>query len=58
MDASFLASVDGLPTNELRAGVNGELDGRTLSKNSLVFQTNRQIGFIVSLLEIFQNHHE
>jgi hypothetical protein len=38
MDASFLASVDGLPAIHLRAGVNGELDGRTLSKNSLFFR--------------------
>jgi hypothetical protein len=46
MDASFLASVDGLPANELRAGVNGELDGRTLSKNNLFF---RQIARLDSL---------
>jgi hypothetical protein len=38
MDASFLASVDGLPANELRTGVNGELGGRILSKTSLFFR--------------------
>jgi hypothetical protein len=44
MDASFLASVDGLPANEWRAGVNGELDGRTLSKTSLFFRQIARLG--------------